>query len=306
MEILDYYSEMYYNGTPVISDKEFDALALSANYESVGHSQKSGCPHLHQMYSLRKVFDIDEVEKAFLDNCVVTDKLDGAAISLIYSGGKLKAALTRGDGIRGQLITDKVRFLVPNEISDKNTVQITGEVVAPSSIPNARNYAAGALNLKSISDFIQRELTFFAYDMVPNNTTLWSSQMNYLFQQGFRTVLTDNADKFPKDGKVYRINDYPRFLQAGKTAHHPKGAFALKEQKDGVVTTLNDVVWQVGKSGVVSPVGILEPITIEDATVSRVTLHNIKFIEMMKLEIGCQVEVIRSGEIIPRVVRRVD
>jgi DNA ligase (NAD+) len=80
----------------------------------------------------------------------------------------------------------------------------------------------------------------------------------------------------------------------------------LKEQKDGVVTTLVDVVWQVGKSGVVSPVGILEPIDIDGATVGRVTLHNMNFIEMMDVVFGCQVEVIRSGEIIPRVVRRVD
>jgi len=305
MEILDYYSEMYYKGTPVISDEQFDALAAFSNYQKVGYTDKSGVPHLHQMYSLQKFFDINEVEKSFLDKCIVSDKLDGAAVSLIYSNGRLKAALTRGDGVRGQLITDKVRFLVPHDINIETTVQITGEVVAPSSIPNARNYAAGALNLKSLSDFIQRELTFFAYDMVPNTEVLWDAQMNYLFDQGFRTVLTDNTDNFPKDGKVYRINSYLEFLQAGKTAHHPKGAFALKEQKDGVVTTLVDVVWQVGKSGVVSPVGILEPIDINGATVSRVTLHNINFIESLGLEIGCQVEVIRSGEIIPRVVKRV-
>lgn len=305
-DILDYYSEMYYKGTPVISDDQFDSLASAAGYEKVGHASKSGYPHLYQMYSLQKHFDINEVSKAFLDKCVVSDKLDGAAISLIYSEGRLKAALTRGDGVRGQLITDKVQFLVPHDISITDTIQITGEVVAPSSIPNSRNYASGALNLKSIGDFIQRDLTFFAYEMAPSREALWSAQMEYLFQQGFRTVLTDNTDEFPKDGKVYRINSYPDFLQAGKTAHHPKGAFALKEQKDGVVTTLTDVVWQVGKSGVVSPVGILEPIDIEGATVSRVTLHNINFIEAMNLEIGCQVEVIRSGEIIPRVVRRVD
>jgi len=306
MEILDYYSEMYYRGTPVISDQEFDTLASAANYQKVGFSEKAGHPHLYQMYSLKKHFDINEVEPSFIQKCQISEKLDGAAVSLIYSKGLLKVALTRGDGVRGQLITDKMRFLVPNTISIEETVQITGEVVAPSSIPNARNYAAGALNLKSVSDFIQRDLTFFAYDMVPNSEIFWSTQMNYLFEQGFRTVLTDNTSNFPKDGKVYRINSYPEFLQAGKTAHHPKGAFALKQQKDGVVTTLTDVVWQVGKSGVVSPVGILEPIDIDGATVGRVTLHNMNFIEMMELEIGCQVEVIRSGEIIPRVVRRVD
>lgn len=305
MHILDYYSEMYYKGTPIISDAEFDSMAAAAGYQKVGHTFKDGRPHLYQMYSLKKHFDINEVDKAFIDKCTVSPKLDGAAISLVYSKGYLRVALTRGDGMRGQDVTDKVKFLVPATINREDTIQITGEVVAPSSIPNARNYASGALNLKSVADFISRDLFFFAYDMTPNSAGYWTTQMNYLFEQGFRTVVTDNTDNFPKDGEVYRINSYPEFLRAGKTAHHPKGAFALKEQKNGVVTTLTDVVWQVGKSGVVSPVGILEPIDIEGATVSRVTLHNINFIETMDLEIGCQVEVIRSGEIIPRVVRRV-
>ena len=92
----------------------------------------------------------------------------------------------------------------------------------------------------------------------------------------------------------------------GYTAHHPRGAFALKEQKDGVITELLDVVWQVGKSGVVSPVAILSPVEVGDALVSRATLHNIEYIRSLNLEIGCSVEVIRSGEIIPRIVRRVD
>ena len=71
-------------------------------------------------------------------------------------------------------------------------------------------------------------------------------------------------------------------------------------------TTLVDVVWQLGKSGVVSPVAILDPIVVGEATVSRATLHNIQYIRDLNLEIGCQVEIIRSGEIIPRVVRRID
>jgi DNA ligase (NAD+) len=92
----------------------------------------------------------------------------------------------------------------------------------------------------------------------------------------------------------------------GYTAHHPRGAFALKEQKKGVVTQLLGVEWQVGKSGVVSPVAILSPIKIGDAVVERATLHNIEYIRGLNLEVGCSVEVIRSGEIIPRILRRID
>ena len=102
------------------------------------------------------------------------------------------------------------------------------------------------------------------------------------------------------------LNVYENFEKMGYTAHHPRGAFALKEQKEGVVTKLLDVKWQVGKSGVLSPVAILEPVIIGDAEVSRATLHNIEYIQGLGLEIGCSVEVIRSGEIIPRILRRVE
>ena len=81
---------------------------------------------------------------------------------------------------------------------------------------------------------------------------------------------------------------------------------AIKEQKAGEITTLKDVEWQTGKSGVVTPVAILEPVAIGDALVQRATLHNMAHIEQLGLEIGCRVEVIRSGEIIPRIVRRVE
>ena len=97
-----------------------------------------------------------------------------------------------------------------------------------------------------------------------------------------------------------------RVRKLGHTAHHPRGAFAKKVRQEGVVTKLLDVVWQVGKSGNVSPVGILEPVNIGGATVSRATLHNIAIIEDLGLEIGCMVEVIRAGEIIPQIVARVD
>ena len=80
----------------------------------------------------------------------------------------------------------------------------------------------------------------------------------------------------------------------------------MKKMSEGVVTTLQGVIWQTGKSGVVSPVGLLHPIEINGAVVSRATLHNMDYIRSLNLEIGCDVEVIRAGEIIPRIVRRVD
>jgi DNA ligase (NAD+) len=162
------------------------------------------------------------------------------------------------------------------------------------------------LNLKSIEEFKTRPVEFVAYDIQGDiDFRTWIRAMLALEFQGFQTVYKFDASNYPTDGIVYRINDYEVFSEMGFTAHHPRGAFALKEQKEGVVTTLLDVVWQVGKSGVVSPVAILEPILIGDATVARATLHNIEYIRELDLEIGCKVEVIRSGEIIPRVVKRV-
>ena len=130
--------------------------------------------------------------------------------------------------------------------------------------------------------------------------------MDGLAKEGFNVITTFDATDYPTDGSVFRVDNYATFYGMGYTAHHPRGAFALKEQKDGVTTELLNVVWQVGKSGVVSPVAILKPVLIGDAEVSRATLHNIEYIRALDLEIGCEVEVIRSGEIIPRIVRRVD
>jgi len=304
---LEKASAMYYSGTPILSDAEFDALARLYNYDTVGHTVTDGIPHLYKMYSLQKVFDLNAVE-ASTSPMVRTPKLDGAAVSLQYVNGHIAQALTRGDGNLGRDITLKLEELVPNVISIKGKLQITGEVVAPDTITNARNFAAGSLNLKDLLEFRSRckDLVFVAYDIQGVEYERLSEAMDHLAQNGFEVITHFDATGYPTDGEVFRVDNYDAFYRMGYTAHHPRGAFALKEQKDGVITELLDVVWQVGKSGVVSPVAILEPVEVGDALVSRATLHNIEYIRSLNLEIGCSVEVIRSGEIIPRIVRRVD
>ena len=304
---LEKASAMYYSGTPILSDAEFDALARLYNYDTVGHTVTDGIPHLYKMYSLQKVFDLNAVE-ASTSPMVRTPKLDGAAVSLQYVNGHIAQALTRGDGNLGRDITLKLEELVPNVISIKGKLQITGEVVAPDTITNARNFAAGSLNLKDLLEFRSRckDLVFVAYDIQGVEYERLSEAMDHLAQNGFEVITHFDATGYPTDGEVFRVDNYDAFYRMGYTAHHPRGAFALKEQKDGVITELLDVVWQVGKSGVVSPVAILQPVEVGDALVSRATLHNIEYIRSLNLEIGCSVEVIRSGEIIPRIVRRVD
>lgn len=306
-KFLNYASECYYNGSPIISDDEFDRLAQQCNYNSVGYSVTDGIAHRFPMYSLQKCFDIAN-SPLEISQCIETPKLDGAAISLLYVNGRLALALTRGDGKLGRDITDKALAMssIPGGVLEKKTFQVTGEVVCPSSVENARNVAAGSLNLKSMSEFLARPITFVAYEVQGVEIDTYTKMCQFLNLHGFDTVDSFDASNFPTDGKVFRLNDQKEFVKLGYTSHHPRGAFALKEQKAGVVTKLLDVEWQVGKSGVVSPVALLEPCLIGDATVSRATLHNIEYIRELNLELGCSVEVIRSGEIIPRILRRID
>ena len=141
--------------------------------------------------------------------------------------------------------------------------------------------------------------TFFWKDML-------TTDLGMLSHQGFNTVIESQWSEFPDDGVVFRVDNYTDFERMGYTSHHPRGAFALKSIQTGVNTKLLDVVWNVGKSGVVAPTAILEPVEIDGANVSRATLHNMRYISDLRLEIGCTVEVIRSGEIIPKIVRRID
>ena len=294
-----------------MTDPEWDALY--DGLEEIGYTPDSGVPHKYQMYSLQKTFDNEELEnwlrvkhEGQLVTC--TPKLDGAAVSIMYRDGNLSSALTRGNGKIGLDILNKIQYLVPTKINYLKEIQIDGEVVAPTSIPNARNYAAGSLNLKDPLEFKARcnELRFVAYDMRPYFIESWVDVLSMVESFGISTVYSIDASLYPQDGRVFRLDDTKYWSEQGFTAHHPRGSLAFKEQKDGVITTLKDVEWQTGKSGVVTPVAILEPVMIGDALVQRATLHNMAHIEQLGLEIGCKVEVIRSGEIIPRIVRRVE
>jgi NAD-dependent DNA ligase len=196
---------------------------------------------------------------------------------------------------------------VPNNINLPGIYQITGEIVAPKHIENARNYAAGSLNLKDVDEFKTRALSFFAYGVQPSLELKYDDDLLRLRQLGFGTINETELDKiYPCDGIVFRVNDNAVFLEMGYTAKHPRGAYAKKERAEHVETKLIGVEWQVGKSGKVTPVAILEPIMIGDALVSRATLNNPGFIESLGLQIGDTVAVIRSGEIIPCILHKVD
>lgn len=310
-QYLDLAAKAYYDGIPMISDEVFDRLAESIGYNDVGAKQhENQFKHYTRMYSLDKYYEDEGAAplQGYKKTC--TPKLDGAAISLLYIDGQLVRALTRGDGIEGTDITDKMyarKDLVPLHVERSDIHQVIGEIVAPKNIPNARNYAAGALNLKDLEEFKLRAISFFAYGVYPTVCETFSQSMSELDYAGFQTVYANDLHNiYPCDGLVFRIDNNAEFEYLGYTSKFPKGAYAKKERQEAVETTILAVEWQVGKSGKVTPVAILDPVMVGDALVSRATLNNKDFIEMLDLSIGDMVGIIRSGEIIPTIVYKVD
>jgi DNA ligase (NAD+) len=291
-----------------MSDEEFDMLVDTYGYNELGHNPSSNkVKHRYQMWSLMKV---TEPGKAPFPDGIKTPKLDGAAISLLYSSGNLIQGATRGDGTEGEDITDKCYLMssIPNTIQQKGEVQITGEVLIPKYVENSRNLASGSLHLKDLKEFNERNelLTFVAYDMQPWITETFTETLNILDYLGF-TMLKDELSVFPTDGVVFRLDSNAKYVEAGFTAKHPKGAYALKEAKEFEIkeTVLLDVIWQTGKSGRITPVAIFEPIVVEGATLERATLNNVGFIKDLDIEIGDTILITRSGGIIPKILGKV-
>lgn len=313
-EFLNLASRHYYAGEPIISDEQFDALAHNVGYSAVGARQHDNVKkHYRQMYSLQKHYEDEGIHPLSdqKDKCV-SPKLDGAAISLLYIDGLLVQALTRGDGVEGRDITEKFlsTSLVPKQLNTlmfPKVFQVTGEVAAPKHVENARNYAAGALNLGSIEEFKSRSIEFFAYGVFPFVTNKYDGDMLVLKQAGFNTVQDSDIEKiYPTDGLVFRVNDNKTFVELGYTSKHPRGAYALKVRQETIETTLLGVEWQVSKSGRINPVAILEPVFIEDALISRATLNNQDFIKALDLRLGDRVAIRRAGSIIPEIVHKVE
>jgi NAD-dependent DNA ligase len=311
-EYLNKCAREYYAGCPSVSDAVFDALAESIGYKELGAKQhEDEEKHYFPMFSLQKFYE-DEGKESPLKgykNIDISPKIDGAAVSLLYIDGQFVRALTRGDGVTGTLVTDKFMNsnLIPQTIATSGIVQITGELAAPSHIENARNYAAGSLNLKDVNEFKTRAVTFFAYNVQPALHSTFIKDMLTLHEQGFNTIKDPEIEKiYPCDGLVFRLNEYIEFYELGYTAKHPRGAYAKKIRQAAVETTLLGVEWNTSKSGRVNPVAILEPVLVGDAMVKRATLNNIAFIKALDIRVGDTVAIERSGDIIPRIMYKVE
>ena len=309
---LDKASVEYYRGSPLITDEEFDYLAELHQYNTLG-ARDGEEKHFKQLYSLNKVMKGDKPPTSVSSwgTTVLTPKLDGCAISLLYVGGELVQATTRGDGIQGQAILNLVKgsTLVPDTISCTQTRFIRGELVSPKIIDNARNFSAGSAGLKDSAEFMNRVLSgklFFVAYGVDGGDLLDSYALNLanIVELGFDVVVSDDHDEFPQDGTVMRVDSEREYLALGFTAKHPRGAYAIKDATDMQVskTTLLSVTWQVGQSGQVTPVAHFEPTVIEDATVSKASLANAGILEALDLSIGDEILVRRAGHIIPQVI----
>ena len=299
----------YDTGIPLITDTQYDNLfGESATIGRTGY--RDDITHAFPLWSLQKYYPEDGETPLNINMCVATPKLDGNAVCVLYINGKFSRASTRGNGVAGKDVTNKVATLVPPYIDTYFPIlQVNGEVVASKDVDNSRNQVAGLLGLKYQVDFVVRSteigVRFVAYSVSNNRYTSYLDDLEYLQEEGFLVVTDSDLEcSFPTDGVVYRINDNSKFEEMGYTSKHPRGAFAWKEKQEAVTTTLLDVIWQVGKSGKVTPVAILDPVVIGEATVAKATLNNMAFINALDLEIGCSVNVIRAGEIIPEIVSR--
>ena len=308
--LLDRAWTAYDKGSPFMTDADFDALSIKYNYNDFGTEPLGEkATHLHQMMSLKKVYN-DEPAPYEIKNPIESPKLDGTAISLIYNEGFLTMALRRGRSgdTEGQVVTDKMLLLVPSTVDRLGEYQIDGEVVCDKSINNARNYASGAMSPGSIDNFIRDKLPhlkFVAYGCRPTYSETYEVDMALLHSEGISTVLERDIDvNYRTDGQVFRENNNKLFEEAGYTSKHPRGAFARKKTYDVAIesTRLISVTWQVGRTGQLTPVAHFEEIIIDDARITKATLHNVGFIEEMQLDIGDIILVTRAGGVIPKVL----
>ena len=318
--LIQTHSTFYYDDyAPEITDAEFDQLydKLVAMESAQGwrdHDSptfrvggKAGkVTHPYPLYSLRKVYDIDEVDD-FMD--VRLPKIDGTNLSLIYTNGRLSTALTRGNGERGEDVTHLVEGItnIPTRIDTHlDEVVINGECVTNNEVDNFRNYVSGALGLKSAKEFAERNIIFIAHDWLGAHFG-YKARMEIVKNMGFFTVMEDDAWTYPMDGVVYRADSYAKCLRLGYTSKFPKFAVALKEREtETAITTLQDVLWVVGRTGTVNPTAVIDPVVLEDATISRVTLHNLGIIEEHNLGLGDMIQIERAGGVIPKFLRVIE
>jgi len=273
---------------------------------------------------------------------VMEYKFDGLTINLTYEDGKLINAATRGNGIVGEEISAQAKTIksIPLKIEEQSLLEIQGEALMPLSelerynkenefqLKNARNAAAGALRNLDTNETRKRNLTAYFYNISTTNLDFSTEleMLDFLNNENFnihpyhKLVKTYDEiilelDKIENerntidiltDGVVIKINDKKTQEVLGYTNKFPRWSVAFKFEAEEYTTTLLDVVWNVGRTGKVTPSAILEPVDFSGATVSRATLNNYDDILRKKVRIGSTVFIRRSNDVIPEILGVVD
>ena len=327
IDLLKKYDKAYQEGTPLVSDREYDDLKSNARFifGDDPYFKTVGAPVFGKKIKLG--FTIGSLNKTNSSNVgswiekhdevLVSEKLDGSGIIVSYNNGKLSWAATRGDGSEGQNITDKAKHFLPNTVEYRGNLILRGEAMLVGDIhtslgfKNPRNGVAGLLNRKNFKvkdvknikvyfheviepQMIRKDMFLFIKDLgfeTPKFITLRIPTAEILIKK--MSEWRENAI-YLTDGLVLSdANDYREDL------YYPENVVAFKVNQEAVRTKVVDIEWNVGRTGRVIPTVIVEPIVIDGTTVSRATGFNAKFIMDNDIKPGTVVGIFKAGEIIP-------
>jgi DNA ligase (NAD+) len=295
--------------------------------------------HFRPMLSLEKCHTVDELVKFANDKELIASiKLDGLTCRLTYSDGVLARAETRGNGYVGSDITEHVKQFknVPLKINKEGTYVIDGEAIITDSdfaeinkdgeYKNSRNLASGTLAVLDTSLVAKRRLSLLAWDVIEGGGNSLNDNLSEASELGFDVVphwfsatlkpekisgtiayIFDFAEEegFPCDGIVFKFNDVEYGKSLGATSHHFRNGIAYKAKDEVYETRVRDIEYTVGKTGVLTPTVVFEPVEIDGTTVERASVHNMSILSKLDLRFGDVIEVYKANMIIPQVKRNV-
>ena len=332
------WDDMYFTLLDFETTMDFayeDSPTRKVNYQVVNQLDK--VKHNHKMLSLEKTKSLDNVIM-FSNNrqMAAMAKVDGLTCSLRYINGKLVSAETRGDGIVGEDILHNALVIpsIPHRINYEKELIVDGEIVCltkdfhdfKKEYKNSRNFAAGSIRLLNPKECEKRKLTFIAWEVIKGfENSANNSFFNKLYKLsdlGFKVVPCDSvtpgrdleevvqiitslsyAESIPIDGIVFKFNDIAYGKSLGETSHHFKNAIAYKFYDEAYETKLRDLDWTMGRTGILTPVAVFDPVEIDGSVVERASLHNLDILRNILFEpfIGQTISVYKANMIIPQV-----
>jgi DNA ligase (NAD+) len=317
---------------------ESDNPALKIIGSIAKKSSSNKVKHETKMLSLAKTYRPEELIKWMANEKIIsTRKIDGISCSLIYQDNKLILAKTRGDGSLGEDITQKVHWMktIPSSISLSGKVEIRGELfirekeffqlseemltIGLESPTSQRNIVAGLISRKENIE-LSRYIEFMAFDLIEKK--IQNSEIDKfrkLIKEQYRIPeyelisnekeLLENIQStgafmsdgdYQIDGVVFTYNDTQLHEELGSTSHHPRYKMAFKFEGTTKNTFIEDIAWSVSRNGILTPVAAVKAVELSGAMITRVTLHNYAMVKHNDLKIGDEIEIIRSGEVIPK------